>query len=154
MISLLEQLLIIIHCFLIGLFLGITYDSLTIIIGKKKLIIKYIIELCYWFLIIFIVTKYIINNINYSIRIYSIIFFIIGIIVYYLTIAKKHRLRLYFFVYFLRNTLNPFLKKTLLPTELLLFFKIKIKNFLDKRKTKNEENTITNPNDNNQFDDN
>lgn len=154
MISLFEQFLIIIHCFLIGLFLGITYDSLTIITGNKKILIKYIIELGYWFLIIFIVIKYIIQNVNYSIRIYSIIFFILGTLVYYLTLAKKHRIRIYIFLYFYKNKLNPFLKKILLPTELLLYIKSKLKIFIDKRKTKNEENTITDFNDDNQSNNN
>lgn len=160
MISLYEQVLIIIHCFIIGLFLGITYDSLNVInnvICNKKsfksLIIKYIIELCYWFLIVFITIKYIIKNINYQIRVYTVLFFIIGVIIYYQFLAKKHRIRLYFIVYLLKNKINPFLKKVLLPSELFCFFK-NIKLFKNlkmriKRKTKNEENIIANTNDNN-----
>ena len=88
MIPLSNQLLIIIHCLLIGLFLGISYDSISIVLNnklkKKNIIICYIIELVYWFLIVYLVSKYIIKNINYQIRIYTIVFFIFGIILYYL----------------------------------------------------------------------
>lgn len=147
--TLYEQLLIIIHCFLIGLFLGITYDSLTIILKNKKLIIRYIIELCYWFLIIFITTKYIINNINYQIRLYSIIFFIVGIIIYYIFLSKKHRIRLYIGLFYLKYKIFPFLKKTLLPIDLIKYIKNFIIRILKKRKKKDEENITNNNSDDN-----
>ena len=132
MIPLYTQCLIILHCYLIGLFLGITYDSISIILKNKKIIVRYLIEIIYWFLITFITIRYIINNINYAIRLYTIIFFIIGIISYYYLLAKPHRIRLYFLIYLIKNKINPILKNTLLPTSLFVF----IKNLLKKIKKK------------------
>lgn len=143
MIPLFNQLLIIIHCFIIGLFLGVTYDSLSIILKKKNIIIRYLIELGYWFLIVYLITKYIINNINYNIRIYTIVFFIIGILLYYFFLAKKHRNTLYYIIIFCKVKLIPFIKKTLLPIELILFLKPKLKK-LKIRKHKNEKNSTSN----------
>lgn len=152
MIPLLNQLLIIIHCILIGLFLGVSYDSLSIILNnklkKKNLVLRYFIELSYWFLIVIISSKYIIKNINYQLRVYTAIFFIIGVLIYYYFLAKKHRKTLNFIILFWNLKIAPFLKNVLLPIEVIKFLKVKFKKITNiklirNRKQQNEKNTTT-----------
>lgn len=90
MITALEQVKIIILYALLGLFVSSTFDTFCFLVKGLKLIIRYILELLYWCLIIYISSIFIIRNTSHYITLYSILFFIIGVFLYYCLISKHY----------------------------------------------------------------
>lgn len=146
MTSLYEQILLIFHYLLIGFFFGISYDSLDIVLEKKRLLVKYLIEAIFWIIIISIITIYIIKNVNGYIRLYSILFFILGVVLYYLLLAKKHQTRMRILCYFWKKKITPIIVLIIYPKEVVHLIKK-----IFKRKQKNEKNNNTSSPINNEY---
>lgn len=138
MITVYEQIEIIIYYLLLGMFIGITFDIIKIITKNKKLYLKYIVEFIYWISLIYISSLYIIKNTSHYITLYVIFIFVFGIYLYYILLSTANRKNI--------NMLIPILKKILkstvnivLPIELYKYIYKYITKQKKKKRAKKEE---------------
>lgn len=134
MISVYEQMKILILYTLLGLFLGIMHSSISFITKNFKLLLKYLFESISYLLLIIISSIFIINNTDLYLGIYSIVFITVGLLLFYIFIYKSYISNLNkISIYLVKNKdkyhkVLGYIKNILLPVELFtkLFRYIKL----------------------------
>lgn len=135
MISVYEQIKIIILYILLGIFLGLMYSTINFFVSSLKRYLRYIIELISYLVLIIVSTFYIIKNTDYYLGIYCIIFITFGVLLFYTLIFKNYSHTLNNFKNYLHknkyllNKLFRFFKTFLFPIELFKYVIYKFKIF-------------------------
>lgn len=133
-----EQLLMIFHFLILGMFLSIMFDTINSIFNKIK-IINYILQFISWMIINIICIRSIDRISQGYIPIYIFLFFVIGYLIYHYFFSKRYLKTL---LIFMKNKKNILL--AIFPITLYNYIKKKIHKLHKKKGNNNEKNNIGN----------
>ena len=133
-----EQLLMIFHFLILGMFLSIMFDTINSIFNKIK-IINYILQFISWMIINIICIRSIDRISQGYIPIYIFLFFVIGYLIYHYFFSKRYLKTLLIFI---KNKKNILL--AIFPITLYNYIKKKICKLHKKKGNNNEKDNIGN----------
>lgn len=133
-----EQLLMIFHFLILGMFLSIMFDTINSIFNKIK-IINYILQFISWMIINIICIRSIDRISQGYIPIYIFLFFVIGYLIYHYFFSKRYLKTL---LIFMKNKKNILL--AIFPITLYNYIKRKIHKLHKKKGNNNEKDNIGN----------